>query len=162
MVRSLTESLIPPARLLNAEGYADIYLNSRVQRAQVYQHTQFHPEKNIFGVMDKEGHRRKRKIYSQILSDRSVRTFEPVMAMEIMIFLRNLLEFQVEPLNMAPVCQRVAADISGHLAFGQSLHTQTEATNQRLVDAMASVNAIINLFSKFYSVKQLDLSFDFS
>lgn len=146
-------AIYSPDRLPNADSYADIYLNSHVQRAQVYQHTQFHPEKNIFGVLDKEGHRRKRKIYSQILSDRSLRTFEPIMAMEIKIFLKNLLAFQVEPLNMAPVCQKVAADISGHLAFGQSLHTQTEATNRRLVDAMASVNGIINLFSQFTSVK---------
>lgn len=84
------------------------------------------------------------------------------MAMEIKIFLRNLLAFQVEPLNMAPVCQKVAADISGHLAFGQSLHTQTEATNQRLVDAMASVNGIINLFSKFSALRNLSLSIVFS
>lgn len=111
-------------------------------------HTQFHPEKNIFGVLDKEGHRRKRKIYSQILSDRSLRTFEPTMAREIKVFLRHLLRFESEPVNMAPVCQYVTADITGHLAFGQSLHTQTEPTNRPLINAMASVNGITNLCSK--------------
>lgn len=98
--------------------------------------------------MDKDGHRRKRRIYSQILSDRSLRDFEPTMTSEINIFLRNLLQYEHEPVNMAPACQRVAADIAGHLAFGQSLKTQNEAANRTLINAMASVNGLINICSE--------------
>lgn len=126
----------------------DIYLNSNIQRANLYVHTQFHPERNIFGTMDKDGHRRKRRIYSQILSGRSLRAFEPTMTSEINIFLRNLLQYEHETVNMAPACRRVAADIAGHLAFGQSLKTQYEATNRTLVNAMASVNGLINISSE--------------
>lgn len=112
-------------------------------------HTQFHPETNIFGVMDKDEHRRKRRIYSQILSDRSLRAFEPTMAKEVDVFLQNLLQHEHEPVNMAPVCQRVAADIAGHLAFGQSLKTQNEATNRKLINSMASINGLINICSEY-------------
>lgn len=98
--------------------------------------------------MSKDEHRRKRRIYSQILSDRSLRAFEPTMASEINIFLRNLLQFEHTPMNMAPVCQRVAADIAGHLAFGQSLKTQNETANRTLINAMASVNGLINIWSE--------------
>lgn len=98
--------------------------------------------------MEKDEHRRKRRIYSQILSDRSLRDFEPTMTSEINIFLRNFLQYEYEPLNMAPACQRVAADIAGHLAFGQSLKTQNETPNRRLIDAMTSVNGLINICSE--------------
>lgn len=70
------------------------------------------------------------------------------MTSEINIFLRNLLQYEHEPVNMALVCQRVAADIAGHLAFGQSLKTQTEAANRTLINAMASVNGLINICSE--------------
>lgn len=84
------------------------------------------------------------------------------MAAEIQIFLQALLQFGTESVNMAPLCQKVAADISGHLAFGQSLYVQTEATNLPLVKAMASVNGIINLFSKFSRLKPNSWSLNLS
>lgn len=97
--------------------------------------------------MDKDEHRRKRRIYSQILSDRSLRAFEPTMISDVNVFLRNLLQTEDEPLNMAPVCQRITADIAGHLAFGQSLKPQNEAGNRTLANALASVNHLINIWN---------------
>lgn len=70
------------------------------------------------------------------------------MTSEINIFLRNLLQYEHMPVNMAPVCQRVAADIAGHLAFGQSLKTQNEVANRTLINAMAAVNGLINVCSE--------------
>lgn len=71
------------------------------------------------------------------------------MALEVDIFLRNLLKYERDPVNMAPVCQRVAANIAGHLAFGQSLKTQNEATNRTLINSVASINGLINICSEY-------------
>lgn len=70
------------------------------------------------------------------------------MTSEINIFLLYLLQYEHMPVNMAPVCQRVAADIAGHLAFGQSLKTQNEAANRTLINAMAAVNGLIHVCRK--------------
>ena len=89
--------------------YIDIYLNPAINKARNYNQTQFNPQKNIFGTLDKERHRQKRKIYGQVLSDRSLRAFEPVMRQEIQVFLQQLLKASAEswPLNMSPLCERL-------------------------------------------------------
>lgn len=119
-----------------------------MHKSSIYELTQFNPEKNIFGTLDKERHRKKRKIYGKILSERSLRTFEPTMSAEIHIFLRQLLRSGSKAVNMSPLCERLAADIAGHLAFGQPLHTQTDTTNRLFPRAMTSMNAVVSLFSK--------------
>lgn len=126
----------------------DIYLNPEINKAHIYKQTQFNPEKNIFGTLDRERHKQKRKVYGQILSDRSLRTFEPTMRNEIDVFLRQLLKAHAEPVNMTPLCERLATDIAGQLAFGQPLNTQTDATNRIFPRSMISMNAVVSFFSK--------------
>lgn len=70
------------------------------------------------------------------------------MSDEIDIFLKQLMNSDSEVVNLTPLCERLTADIAGHLAFGQPLHTQTEATNRLFPRAMVSMNAIVSLFSK--------------
>lgn len=70
------------------------------------------------------------------------------MSIEIDIFLKQLLESAHKVVNLTPLCERLTADIAGHLAFGQPLHTQTASTNRLFPRAMISMNAIVSLFSK--------------
>ncbi|KAI1386114.1 cytochrome P450 [Hypoxylon trugodes] len=114
-----------PNRLVfnTATAVRDIYLNPGVNKARIYEKTQFNPQKNIFGTLDRERHRQKRKIYGQVLSDRSLRTFEPTMSKEIDAFLGQLLKMGGKPANMSLLCERLTADVAGNLAFGQQLHT---------------------------------------
>lgn len=127
---------------------ADIYFNPNVIKAHVYKQSQFNPHANIFGTLDKERHRQKRKIYGQVLSDRSLRVFEPTMIEEIDVFLNQLLKAQGEVVNMSPAAERLTADIAGQLAFGQPLNTQVEEKYRLFPRAMVSMNAIVSLFSK--------------
>jgi cytochrome P450 len=124
----------------------DIFLNPITNKAQNYRQSQFNPQHNIFGTLDKERHRQKRRIYGQVLSDRSLRIFEPTMIDEIDIFLKQLTT--QDSVNMAILCERLTADIAGQLAFGQPLRTQTESTNRVFPRAMLSMNFVVSLFSK--------------
>lgn len=119
-----------------------------MNKAQIYSQTQFNPQVNIFGTLDRERHRQKRRIYGQVLSDRSLRVFEPTMNEDIEVFLRQLLNAQGEAVNMSPAFERLATDIAGQLAFGQALKTQVEAKFRMFPRAMISMNAVVNLFSK--------------
>ncbi|KAG8162311.1 hypothetical protein KVR01_008076 [Diaporthe batatas] len=143
-----------PNRLVfnTARALKDIYLNPGVNKAHIYKHTQFNPQVNIFGTLDRDRHRQKRKVYGQVLSDRSLRAFEPTMNKEIDVFLKQLLNAQGKAVNMSPAFERLATDIAGQLAFGQPLHTQTQAKNRIFPRAMISMNAVVNLFSKLSPV----------
>ncbi|KAL1858048.1 hypothetical protein Daus18300_010160 [Diaporthe australafricana] len=137
-----------PNRLVfnTATALKDIYLNPGVNKAHIYKQTQFNPQINIFGTLDRGRHRQKRKVYGQVLSDRSLRIFEPKMNEEIDVFLKQLLNAQGKAVNMSPACERLATDIAGQLAFGQPLHTQVDAKNRLFPRAMVSMNAVVSLF----------------
>ncbi|KAK8084238.1 hypothetical protein PG997_005509 [Apiospora hydei] len=126
----------------------DIYLNPSTNKAQIYRHSQFNPQHNIFGTLDKERHRQKRKVYGRMLSERSLRVFEPTMTGEIDTFLDQLAGSGRggEPVNMTPLCERLTADVAGELAFGQPLRTQTETANRVFPRAMLSMNFLVSLF----------------
>ncbi|KAI1453478.1 cytochrome P450 [Annulohypoxylon moriforme] len=137
-----------PNRLVfnTANALHDIYLNTGINKANIYKLTQFNPHKNIFGTLDRERHRQKRKIYGQVLSDRSLRIFDPIMSNEIDVFLRLLLKTNGGTVNMTPLCERLTTDVAGQMAFGQPLNTLTEATNRIFPRAMVSMNGLVNIF----------------
>ncbi len=124
----------------------DILLNTGVNKARVYKQSQFNAELNIFGTLERNRHRQKRRMYGMVLSDRWLRTFEPVVAAEVGVFLRQLLKARSEPVDMSPLCEQLAADVAGQLAFGHPLHTMTEETNRFFPRAMLSMNAVVSLF----------------
>lgn len=67
---------------------------------------------------------------------------------EIDVFLKQLLNAQGREVDLSPAFERLATDIAGQLAFGQPLHTQTQAKNRIFPRAMISMNAVVSLFSK--------------
>ena len=55
-----------------------------------------------------------------VVSERSMRVFEPVMAEQVNAFLTRLLHSsqEEEAINMSPCCERLGVDVVGQLAFG--------------------------------------------
>lgn len=49
-------------------------------------------------------------MYGKVLSDRWLRTFELTMSPDIAVFLQQLLEAESKPVDMSPLCERLAAD----------------------------------------------------
>ncbi|KAI0168397.1 cytochrome P450 [Pestalotiopsis sp. NC0098] len=145
-----------PNRLVfnTSAALRDIYLNPGVGKAQIYRHTQFDVHTNIFGELDRERHRQKRKIYGNVLSERSLRAFEPCMAREVDVFLGQLLRSAAKAVNVSPLCRHLTADVAGQLAFGQPLRTQTEEAHRIFPRAMVSMNAIVNIFMSWPVLKK--------
>ncbi|KAI1754179.1 cytochrome P450 [Xylaria castorea] len=102
----------------------------------------------LFTVRDNAEHRRKRRVIGQVVSDRSLRSFNPMMSDQIDIFLKQLLRSsrQGEMVNMTVACNRLGIDVVGHLAFGCALKTQTEATNRFIPETMFSSIYVNNLY----------------
>ncbi|KAF4589674.1 cytochrome P450 [Ophiocordyceps camponoti-floridani] len=126
----------------------DIYHNPNVTKARAYRHSRWLDRPNLFDTPDKDEHRRKRRVIGQVVSDRSLRVFEPIMSAQIDIFLSRL---QVaardgEVVNVTELCRRLAVDVVGHLAFGYPLRTQTETTNRFIPEAMGKAIYMTNLY----------------
>lgn len=98
--------------------------------------------------MDRKRHQQKRKIYGRLLTERSLRTFEPTMQGEVDVFLRQLLNStKGGPVDMSPLCGRLTTDVAGQIGFGQSLGTQTKSTNRVLPKVMTDLLGLANVYS---------------
>ncbi|KAI0017200.1 cytochrome P450 [Xylariomycetidae sp. FL0641] len=130
-----------PDRLVfnTPQAFADIYKNERVVKSEVY--SAFQQRKDVYSVFnarDREIHRQKRKLIGRAVTEQSMRGFEPTMAAQIDIFLRQLLpqsSSQENPsgeraVNMSERLKRLGYDVVGHLAFGYALDTQTRARHR--------------------------------
>ncbi|KAI1123712.1 cytochrome P450 [Nemania abortiva] len=139
-----------PNRLLfnSLTAIQDIYLNSNITKGNAYRHSGSPEKPNLFNVRENAEHRHKRKVIGQVVSDRSLRSFSPVMRGEIEIFLQQLLRSsrQAEMVNMTTACNRLGIDVVGHLAFGCELKTQTETTNRFIPETMFSSVYMNNLY----------------
>ncbi|KAI1142469.1 cytochrome P450 [Hypoxylon sp. FL0543] len=87
-----------------------------------------------------------------------MRLFEPTMALQIDVFLRQLLASSQkgEVVNMTVRCQRLGADVIGLLAFGYELNTQTEDTNRIIPAAMKSTSYRISLYMAWPAISFVD------
>lgn len=118
----------------------DIYNNPRVTKGQAYvqlrQGGQGTP--NLFNTLDKEMHRKKRRIIAPVISESSMRVFEPDMRQQVDTFLLELLKSsrKGEIVNMTPRCERLGIDVVGQLAFGYPLNTQVNPTHRVIVEGI--------------------------
>ncbi|KAH7308442.1 cytochrome P450 [Stachybotrys elegans] len=117
----------------------DIYTNPRVTKGDAYRGSVTSKFSTIINAIDKSDHRRKRKLIGPALTERSMRTFEPVLHEQVDVFLRTLLEASQKHsvVNVSQSFRRLGYDIIGHLAFGYPLKTQTEEANrfvQHIID----------------------------
>ncbi|EMR69095.1 hypothetical protein MGN70_009186 [Eutypa lata] len=126
----------------------DIYNNPAVTKSRAYLGARVNYKPTLFDELDQEQHRRKRKIIGSVINERSMRTFEPTMSEQVDVFLRELLSSsrRAEAVNMTARCQRLGADVVGHLAFGYPLKTQTEESKRVIPRAISLANARIAVY----------------
>jgi cytochrome P450 len=129
-----------------------------VNKSNVYGLSRMIPLPNTFDTLDLVEHRRKRKIITQPISDRRLRTFEPTMIEEVDTFIDKLEEASSSstPANMAVWCRNLAGDIIGQLAFGYPLNLLTEDTNRWLLPGLLLVTYRVNILMQFPLLQYLD------
>ncbi|XXG99667.1 hypothetical protein Hte_006008 [Hypoxylon texense] len=93
---------------------------------------------NVFSATDNRQHRTRRQLIGQVLTDRSMRTFESTMIEQIDVFIRNLLTSaqNSENVDMTEESRRLGLDIAGLLAFGYDLRLQTDERNRFMLDVL--------------------------
>lgn len=120
--------------------YLDIYNNPRATKGNAYVHLRQSGQgtPNLFNTIDREDHRKKRRIIAPVVSESSMRVFEPQMQLQIDSFLTQLLESsrRKEIVNMTPRCERLGVDVVGELAFGYPLNTQTDPTHRVIIQGL--------------------------
>ncbi|KAK4206796.1 cytochrome P450 [Rhypophila decipiens] len=126
----------------------DIYLNPKVTKARAYKYSSLEGQENLLSTLDRQRRRQKRKVYGRLLSERALQAFEPTMHAETRVFLRQLLAVAGTdvPVNMTPLCERLVTDVSGLMAFGHALETQSKDDNRFLPRAMMGRLALANMF----------------
>ncbi|KAI0451920.1 cytochrome P450 [Xylaria acuta] len=148
-----------PNRLLfnSLTAIQDIYLNPNITKGRAYRHSGSPGKPNLFNVRDNAEHRHKRKVIGQVVADRSLRSFSPIMSGQVEIFLQQLMRSsrEAEMVNMTLACNRLGIDIVGHLAFGCELKTQTEATNRFIPETMFGSIYMNNLYYTWPALARL-------
>ena len=142
-----------------ANIFADIYLNQRVTKGQAYRSSQLRAKyPSIINAIDQTQHQRKRKFIGQVLTERSMRTFEPEMAEQIEIFLQLLLAFcrSDSVVNMTERCQRLGMDIVGLLSFGYPFKTQTGEDFRFLPPVIEAMSWRISTYMQFPPLTRLE------
>ncbi|KJZ72777.1 hypothetical protein HIM_07852 [Hirsutella minnesotensis 3608] len=126
----------------------DIYLCPNVTKAVAYRNSRWDSKPHIFDVTDRRIHRQKRRVVGQVLADKSLRTFQPIILQQVDILIKVIREGLTKPINMTEISKRFAMDVIGCLAFGYELKTQTEDTNAFISRAM---NKAVYLNSIYYT-----------
>ncbi|KAJ0114112.1 hypothetical protein J7T55_007946 [Diaporthe amygdali] len=148
-----------PNRLMfNSVGaLQDIFLNPGVTKGQAYVDSRLVPSPSLFDTLDQAEHGRKQRIIGKVISELSMRSFEPVMNSQVDIFLSEILKSARKGavVDVSPRCSRLAADVICHLGFGYPLSTQTEETNRPLLEAFSQVSGRIALYMNWPSTSKL-------
>ncbi|KAI0886534.1 cytochrome P450 [Annulohypoxylon maeteangense] len=140
---------IGPDRLVfnSATAMRDIYQNERVTKAPIYLATQSKPGAfSLWNALDRDLHRRKRKLVGRTTTDASMRAFEPSMIEQVDIFIKHLANDKHQATDVKTRCSYLSFDIVGLLSFGYSLHLQTNEENQFLVEQLVRGNHRMNTF----------------
>lgn len=145
----------------------DIYNNNGLQKSFVYTllpNATTYP--NVFNIVDKQQHKRKRKLIRQAVSDRAMRLFEPTMIEQIDIMISLFLESynpllakKVEAVNITTLCKRLGVDLIGYLAFGFGLNTQTDNTYRFLIPGLVAGNFRANLYMQWPTLKKAQIDY---
>ncbi|KAK6223894.1 hypothetical protein LQW54_000038 [Pestalotiopsis sp. IQ-011] len=115
------------------------------------------PVPHVLGTVDPEPHRMKRNVYGRVLSGQSLHRFEPTMRAEVDIFLQKVRDAaEAGPVNMTPLCERLASDIAVQLGFGVDLKSQTEPENRVLIDIFLHMNTIHSVYMAWPAIRALN------
>ncbi|KAF2966245.1 hypothetical protein GQX73_g7356 [Xylaria multiplex] len=146
----------------SATALHDIYLNENISKSLCYQAGNVNPSTtNVFNTIDKRVHRLKRKLVGQIVTERSIRAFEPILSEQVDIFVKQLaVSYHAEPdvpVNMSERSKYLGLDISGYLGFGYALNLQTSHIHRYLVRAMMIGSWRLNMYMQFPALRKLKL-----
>ncbi|KAI0384298.1 cytochrome P450 [Hypomontagnella monticulosa] len=131
----------------SAAALRDIYQNERVTKPPIYLATQVKAgAHSIWNSLDRDMHRRKRKLVGRATTEASMRAFEPSMVEQVDIFIQCIAREHQHPVNVKDRCSYLGFDIAGLLSFGYALHLQTNEDNQFLADNLAKANSRMNVF----------------
>lgn len=116
---------------------------------------------NTFNETNRENHRKKRKIISHGISERAMRVFEPEMALEVNVFLGQLLESSKskEVVDVTPVCERLGMDVVGRLAFGFELNSQRDPTHRSVSAGIKGRSRLSSLYMSWPALRFLNPMF---
>lgn len=112
----------------------------------------------MFNALDRAQHSHKRRVVGQLITEHSMRSFEPIMVQKINVFLRQLSAFSQTGniTNMTIRCQRLGADIVGLLAFGYELNTQTDDDNMIIPVAMKTSSYRVSIYMTWPTISFVD------
>lgn len=136
----------------------DIYLNDKVSKSRDYKNANLTPMSNVFTALDKQEHRRKRKLIAPVINDRSMRIFEPALLEKTDVFVEQILKASQkddEPVNMSRNCRFLGVDVVGLLSFGYDLKTQTEDTYRFLPNILTQGTWRVNIRLQWPSFNKL-------
>ncbi|KAI0476374.1 cytochrome P450 [Xylariaceae sp. FL0804] len=136
----------------------DIYQNERIVKSYAYATAQ-PDQSNIFTTTSKREHRPKRRLISQLLSDQSMREFEPTMTSRVDLFLRQLMPSSAQPVDITPMCRHLGLEIAGLLGFGYDLRLQTDAAYRFLTKGLTLGNYRVNACLQWPLLARLKTSF---
>lgn len=128
-------------------------------KSPVYGLAQLNSKGNVFDTVDIDEHRRKRKIISQPIAERSMREYEPVMSEQVDTFVDQVAASarNSEPVNMTKRCMWLGGDVAGDLGFGYPFKMQTEDNENRwLQGGLALASARINVYMQTPLVHMLE------
>ncbi|KAI1774678.1 cytochrome P450 [Hypoxylon cercidicola] len=139
-----------PDRLVfnSATALRDIYQNERVTKPPTYLATQSKPNAHsTWNSLDRDMHRRKRKLVGRATTEASMRSFEPAMVEQVDKFIQSLArDDQQQPINVKDRCSYLSFDIIGLLSFGYALNLQSDEQNQFLAEQLAHGNHRMNVY----------------
>ncbi|KAH9890254.1 cytochrome P450 [Xylariomycetidae sp. FL2044] len=136
----------------------DIFENERVTKsAETYLTTSRNNVFSVFTAIDNELHRQKRQVVGQVVSERSMRAFEPTMMQQVDIFLRQIAQQAQSstPVDMTAKARYLALDVIGLLSFGYELGVQTREENRFVIKAMNFGNYRGNVYGHVPFISKL-------
>ncbi|KJZ78799.1 hypothetical protein HIM_01572 [Hirsutella minnesotensis 3608] len=162
LIGFLTGSVVrvAPNRLMfnSVTALQDIYLNPQVVKGVPYHYAPLSTsQRGVQNTIDKETHRKKRKVIGYVLNERSMRIFEPTMSARIDEFLQFLYDASrsQQVINMAQLSQYLAMDIAASLGFGHSFNFQTQDTYRFIPETLIEWMNLININMQFPTMRFL-------
>ncbi|KAK2616780.1 hypothetical protein QQS21_000157 [Conoideocrella luteorostrata] len=130
----------------------DIYLNPKLRKGTPYHYQPLSTnQRGVQNTIDKDVHKRKRKLIGSVLNERSMRIFESTMSTRVEKFLQLLYgaSQSLKPVNIANLSQNLAMDIAASLGFGYCLHLQTNDTYRFITETLIFWMRLINVNMAF-------------
>ncbi|KAI5917345.1 cytochrome P450 [Camillea tinctor] len=114
---------------------------------------------NVFTATNNHLHRIRRQLIGRVLTDRSMRAFEPTIIEQIDIFIGNLLVSaqNSQTLDMTEETRRLGLDIAGLLAFGYDLHLQTKESHRFMLTMLTEGTFWSSVFLHFPASRRFRL-----